>query len=297
MSDDTDFDSIRTMAENGNVESQYTLGTMYEFGIGVEKNIEEAKHWLQEAAEKGNHIMAQYHLGHIDSYLPRNPHEVVYAKTLKGKWLYEGPHQFLTFDPNSLLCELKKEGLNNNLSDFDKERAKILEMCCELWSAENEFARKWSKYYWSQAAEQGDSDAMFNLGTYYLDVENRAEAVKWYKQASERGVVLASQILFGLCENEQDYWRKKAAEQGHPEALLVIGRYAQTKEEERKCYEQWESMYGTDAEEYGWDCLIRYFYENLDEQREKECFCSGNPYNNIVKPRWYEEDIEFFYFH
>ncbi len=42
--------------------AQYTLGTLYERGIGVGKNVEEALHWYEQAAGQGNR-KAMYRLG------------------------------------------------------------------------------------------------------------------------------------------------------------------------------------------------------------------------------------------
>jgi hypothetical protein len=41
------------LANNGNVQSQYKLGEMYEAGGGVEKNLDQAKSWYQQAASGG----------------------------------------------------------------------------------------------------------------------------------------------------------------------------------------------------------------------------------------------------
>ncbi|MDH5641348.1 MAG: sel1 repeat family protein [Nitrospira sp.] len=42
---------LRRLAETGNGEAMYVLGVMYAFGRGVQKDTEEARHWLTRAVE------------------------------------------------------------------------------------------------------------------------------------------------------------------------------------------------------------------------------------------------------
>jgi len=52
----------RTLAEKGDAEAQYRLGTLYAEGKGVEHNDATAVTWFQRSAEQGN-ALAQYNLG------------------------------------------------------------------------------------------------------------------------------------------------------------------------------------------------------------------------------------------
>ena len=52
----------RPLAEAGDAEVQYYLGTMYGHGRGVEQDDAEAARWYQKAADQG-HATAQLHLG------------------------------------------------------------------------------------------------------------------------------------------------------------------------------------------------------------------------------------------
>ena len=49
-------------ADDGNVNAQYYIGTLYYKGKGIEKDYEKAFEYLKKAADKG-HIDAQYNLG------------------------------------------------------------------------------------------------------------------------------------------------------------------------------------------------------------------------------------------
>ncbi len=51
-------------AENGDIESQYSLATLYYEGKETEKNLEKAFYWYQKAAENGFE-RAQYNLARL----------------------------------------------------------------------------------------------------------------------------------------------------------------------------------------------------------------------------------------
>ena len=91
-------------------------------------------------------------------------------------------------------------------------------------------------YWWEKAAEQGHSDAQFNLGVCYSKGEgveqSYSKAIYWYKKAAEQGNSSA-QYNIGVCYSEGEgveqsyskaiYWYKKAAEQGHSDAQFNLG--------------------------------------------------------------------------
>jgi len=56
------FQSLLSLAQGGDAESQLKSGNAYYFGRGVEKDYKEAVKWYTKAAEQGNAI-AQYNLG------------------------------------------------------------------------------------------------------------------------------------------------------------------------------------------------------------------------------------------
>ena len=58
--------AVRTLAEQGDANAQYALGTMYRDGQGVAQDYAEALRWWRKAAERGV-VDAQYALGNIYS--------------------------------------------------------------------------------------------------------------------------------------------------------------------------------------------------------------------------------------
>ena len=57
-----DIESLRTAAEQGNANAQFTVGHKYDAGDSVPENDREAVRWYQMAAEQG-HAAAQFALG------------------------------------------------------------------------------------------------------------------------------------------------------------------------------------------------------------------------------------------
>jgi TPR repeat protein len=89
---------------------------------------------------------------------------------------------------------------------------------------------------WTPLAEQGDSDAQYNLGVMYDNgygvPENDKTAVKWYTKAAEQGDAKAQYNLgvmydkgYGVPENDKTAvkWYTKAAEQGYAGAQGNLG--------------------------------------------------------------------------
>lgn len=61
---DEKLSELRSKAEQGDVDSQFNLGYMYEKGKGVPKDFKEAAKWYRKAAEQG-HAKGQTDLGYM----------------------------------------------------------------------------------------------------------------------------------------------------------------------------------------------------------------------------------------
>ena len=82
-------------------------------------------------------------------------------------------------------------------------------------------------------AEQGDAEAQYALAISYNSVKNHTEAVKWFRKAAEQGHEKA-QLLLGLKyslgdgveedEAESLKWIRKAAKQGNEDAQAYLKR-------------------------------------------------------------------------
>jgi TPR repeat protein len=127
-------------------DAQYSLGLIYELGLGVEQNKDIAVKWYKKAAKK-NHREAQYRLGKL--------FDIEQTRDIAAKWYKKAA---------------KYE---------DKAKYRLEEL----------FNEKEIKKY-RLAAEQGIASAQYTLGVIYelgLGVDqNMGIAVRWYNKAAKQ---------------------------------------------------------------------------------------------------------------
>ncbi|MCF5729895.1 SEL1-like repeat protein [Aeromonas veronii] len=156
-----DINALIKSAEGGDAVAQFTLGSRYDFGEGVEQNDSKAVEWYRKAAEKGLPA-AQFNLG----LMYQNGQGVVKSDSQAVEWYRKAAEQ----EYPSAQCAM----------GFMYEEGKGVE---QSYSQAVELYRK--------AAEQGHSDAQCNLGVMYrqgLGVEQSDDtAVEWYRKAVEQG--------------------------------------------------------------------------------------------------------------
>ena len=165
-------------AEQGEVDAQNNLGTMYANGEGVPQDYKEAMKWYRLAAEQGD-AFAQYALG--DMYA--NGQGVSQDEGEAVKWYRMAAEQGDAF-AQCALGVMYADG--RGVSQDEGE------------------AMKWFR----MAAEQGDAFAQYALGDMYADgrgvSQDEGEAVKWYRAAAEQGDVLAQNNLGWLHATAKD---------------------------------------------------------------------------------------------
>jgi len=61
---DKDIEALQKMAEQGDAWSQLNLGSAYDHGMGVKRDVDKALYWYQKSAEQGL-AEAQYNLAHL----------------------------------------------------------------------------------------------------------------------------------------------------------------------------------------------------------------------------------------
>jgi len=84
------------LAKKGNVRAQYKLGTLYEFGVSVKPNVEQARHWY-ELASKKNYLPA------INRYTYLEVRANGFVPNKHNQWLSDLIHQADTAEPNALI--------------------------------------------------------------------------------------------------------------------------------------------------------------------------------------------------
>ncbi len=84
-------------AERGDVKARYSLGVMYQLGLGVPQDDHEAVHWYRLAADQGGAV-AQYNLGEMYAEANGMPQDYIQANmllTLSAKQGYEPAKELL----------------------------------------------------------------------------------------------------------------------------------------------------------------------------------------------------------
>ena len=171
---------IRRRADQGDVDAQFTLGTLYSFGqilfanggrVGPESDAAEAAKWYRLAAEQG-HAIAQNNLGgmYADGRgVPQDDAEAV-------RWYRQAAVQ------GAAEAQYNLGLMYNNGRGVPQNDAEAV---------------KWYRL----AAEQGFAPAQNDLGFMYDNgrsvPKNDAEAVKWFRTAAEQGFA-RSQHNLGL---------------------------------------------------------------------------------------------------
>jgi TPR repeat protein len=148
-------------AEIGSLEAKWNLGLIYKDGIGVERNMEEARRWFEVAAGNG-HPLAQYNLGLM--YLIGSGGESDLSKSI----------EYFTMSAEA----------GNPDAAFGLGE---LYLIGDAVTKSEEKALNW----FMVAAEAGHPRAQSNLGTFYIEgigvEKNEQEAFKWFNKAAQIG--------------------------------------------------------------------------------------------------------------
>jgi TPR repeat protein len=247
-------EEIKLAADQGNAQSQYDLGRMYEEGQGVKQDVGKAMQYYLKSALQG-HAKAQYDLGLMYSKLPANKKNEEEAI----KWIQtamDGFRQAAEKGDAEAQCRLgeiydiaKKESHRYDTlkNECQNKRVKTIASALGLYSGEKnakwfeEESARWFQMAtegFRHSAEQGDLKSQFELGGIYCwflsGRENEKKGVQWFQKAAELGFVDAQYELgymysTGWCVEEQDIaealkWYTRAAEQEHSSAQTQLAR-------------------------------------------------------------------------
>jgi TPR repeat protein len=85
-----DFSQLKNLAEQGNSDAQFRLGSMYLRGQDIRRNLAKSREWFQKAADHG-HGCAQFNLGVSylsEAIMQKSPlNDGRHIKTLAYFWL------------------------------------------------------------------------------------------------------------------------------------------------------------------------------------------------------------------
>jgi len=233
----------RKSADQGNAVAQNSLGTMYRIGAGVEKNKDQAVAWYKKAANQGN-ANAMFNLG--TSYYNGDgvPDNIFTAYD----WF------LLAEDAGSPNAIEAVQRTTSELSGHPKQRA-YLEIA-QMYEQGSDLPQSYSaaaKWY-RMAVSENSSVAMVRLAALYIDgrgvkrdySEARTLCANAAKESAAAQYCLGyiNQHGLGSAPDFKDavVWYRKAADGGHPAAMLELG----------KMYWKAEGVPSDSAEAYLW---------------------------------------------
>lgn len=188
---------LRKAAQKGNAEAAYELGRLYQYGNGVQRDLEIADEMLCESAKSG-YVPAYVLLGKIR--FDSKKHASAW------KWFYKAAEQN---DPTALYYAFLFYKNGYHVTKNEKTAARYLEQAIKAGSADanlhiakeaharNEFTRAMS--YFQVAATSGNAEAQYYLGTYFSGGKGTTvdlvKAAYWHKQAADQGHTKAKSSL------------------------------------------------------------------------------------------------------
>ena len=202
-----------TLAENGNVDAQYTLGIRYLKGDGSRKNPQKAVKWIRKAAEQ-DHAGAQYQLGimYRDGIgVPKSENEAVKWLRLASSWgINKAQRDLDSLLRKQLLASEDEFTANPELSNPDSQFALgMMYVDGKGVAKDPSTAVQW----FLKAANQDHHEAQYRLGKMYIDGEgvksSKKEAKLWLAKAADGGLTKASKALEKILKSEEERILKK----------------------------------------------------------------------------------------
>jgi TPR repeat protein len=228
---------------NLSVIAQYAIGTIYQYGKGIPKNIDKAFIWYKKASENGFPLadfslgamcqtgegVKQSHKEAFGFYRKAADQGLSIAQDSLGDMYYYG--EYVEQNHTEAVKWYRKAaeqgyiGAQNNLGIMYDNGYGV-----QVDDAE---AIKWYR----KAADRNNANAQYNLGNLYADLDRPQhdfnKAIKWFRKAAESGHAPSQKSLgiifqMGRGTAEPNYaeaakWYRAATEQGDPEAMAYLG--------------------------------------------------------------------------
>jgi len=213
---------LKPLAEQGNAEAQFNLGSLYYQGWGVPQDYKEAAQWMRKAAEQG-HVFAQATLGSLYAEGVRGVIEKDYSQALM--WFIfaaaRGDIEAMEF----------RDNLANRMTPTQITQAQRL---AREFKPQNVYTKSLQEF--KALGEQGDAAAQFKAGLIYYKGQgvppDYPEAINWFRKAALQGHPLAQYNVGYMYEKgegtSQDYveaakYYRQAAERGNQLAQYNLG--------------------------------------------------------------------------
>lgn len=213
---------VRPLAEQGDAQAQFNLGSLYYQGLGVAQDYQEAVKWLTKAAEQ-RHIHAEVTLGGI------------LADGVQGVITKNYPQALMWFIFAAAQGDVEavefRDSLAMKMTPVQITEAQRLAREFKPTDAYAKLAQTLRPL-----AEQGDSAAQFKLGLLFYNGRGMArdysQALDWFKKAAQQGHPLAQFNAGYMYEKgegtPQDYVEaakcyRESAERGNQLAQYNLG--------------------------------------------------------------------------
>ena len=249
---DKALEIYRKTAENGNIIAQYNLGMAYNFGRGVQQDIQKASNWVTKSAENG-YVIAQNTLGNW--YL--DGHKPIKQDTDKAIYWYMQAAEKNNAIAESNLAYVYSKTSKREIKKYvywlkrAAEHGHTVSQCYlgkhyELGNCEGISKDYNQAAYWYQQGALLDNDCAFSLAIMYRDgkgVEKNPQLEKYWKMRSDAiGDSLVHPSVSANAEFELANmyetgnnivpqsiylalrWYRMAASKGHTEAQYRIGK-------------------------------------------------------------------------
>ncbi|MDB3869986.1 sel1 repeat family protein [Candidatus Thioglobus sp.] len=193
----------KQVAEQGYASAQFNIANGYYHGIGTTQDLTKAQIWYEKAAEQ-DFVNAQYNL----AVMYRRGEGTEVDNELAFHW-YERAAQLGYGVAQLTLAKLYEEGVGTEQDDS----------LAQVW--------------YLKAANQYDPEAQFHLADFYHKRSHYAQAVYYYRKASDQGHIgaqyaLAKSLISGTGvikdEIQAQQLLLEASQAGHAKAQLQLGQ-------------------------------------------------------------------------
>jgi uncharacterized protein len=229
--------------DRGHAGAMNDLGGVFQYGVGVPKNLATALEWYEKAAEFG-HAGAMIHMGHLSEEGLEIPQDFANAR----HW-YEKAAALGNAASMNNLADLYRYGrgvppdlpaaANWYLKAAKLGLASAMNSLGELSEAGTGVPQNYqtAKNWYKKAADLGNADAMGNLGALFESGRGGPQlletAREWYVKGAALNGRVAMHNLGAMLENgrgtsknlaEAKFWYERAAALDYAPALNDIGR-------------------------------------------------------------------------
>ena len=205
-------------AEQGDAQSQFLAGMLFEKGLGIEKDIVQALVWYQKAMDQG-HREAKEQFEKLTGSPQKTASQPTGQKTMK-----------------EALDEAGKSGSAEDRQRIAQSAYMMARMSLSGTGPDGMPVEKNARAafeYMQYAAEYGLPEAQCDLALLYSEgigtAKDNYKAFEWFRKSADQGYALAmhnvAAYYLNVFKDQQlaFQWYRKAAEAGHERSQTVVG--------------------------------------------------------------------------